>query len=162
MLSVLKKKVHPVIGYTALALLVGTVAAGGVGVAHGDFDFQGLYTQVQQQDTVLKNHEARLSNVEHDVSDLQQNTKTPPSTEKVEVPVATTPVPATAPTTKQAEKTAVSTDVICDAHALVFITHYSDGSTNRKQYIPSNPVRSDYAACAQRTPDPKDTVVVTQ
>jgi cell division protein FtsB len=47
-----------------------------------------LVTQVDKQQSQLDNHEARISNTENDVKDLQDKTGTPPSTTRVTVPVA--------------------------------------------------------------------------
>lgn len=54
--------------------------------AGAEWDFPGLWQQVQ-------NHEGRIKNVEADVSDLQDSTGTPPSSNRVEV----TPAPETTP-----------------------------------------------------------------
>lgn len=59
--------------------------------ANGSFDLDGLSQQVQNQDDQLKNHEARISNTENDVKDLQQNTSTAPSASRTAVPAVSSP-----------------------------------------------------------------------
>lgn len=52
-----------------------------------------IIQQVEKHEAELDNHEARITNVESDVSDLQTNTNTAPSVQRVEVPVVVTPQP---------------------------------------------------------------------
>lgn len=52
-----------------------------------------IVQEVRHQGEVLDNHEDRITNVESDVVDLQENTGTPQSIEKVIVREVTTPPP---------------------------------------------------------------------
>lgn len=93
-----------------------------------------LVQQVERQEEVLDNHEARITNVESDVSDLQTNTGTAPSIQRVEVPVVTTePVQSLEPVAEPEPVTVVSyrqipvegtEDTDCEYT-------YSDGTTYR-------------------------------
>lgn len=76
-------------------LVAGVVVAGTViGVAalnspdKTDATDSPLVTQVDQQEKKLNNHEARITNTENDVKDLQNKTNTSPSTVRVEVPAS--------------------------------------------------------------------------
>lgn len=59
-------------------------------VTTGADDVPPLVQTVQRHDEQLANHEARITNTENDVKDLQGNTNTPPSTQRVEVPIVVT------------------------------------------------------------------------
>lgn len=90
-----------------------------------------LVQQVEQHEAVLDNHEARITNVESDVADVQQNTNTAPSVQRVEVPVVTPspvqPTPEPAPT----PITVVSFREIPDGENTDCELTYSDGTTYR-------------------------------
>lgn len=75
---------------TALLLVVSLIPRS----ATGGFDLDGLNQQVQKQGEELDNHEARITNTENDVNDLQQKTGTAPSQNRQTVPSVTTPAPA--------------------------------------------------------------------
>lgn len=95
----MKKKF--VIAIASIAILSGLVI-GGVTANQGSADdptAPDLMPQVTAQQTQIDNHEGRITNTEGDVRDLQNRTNTPPSTTRVEVPVAqpTPPVPAPTP-----------------------------------------------------------------
>lgn len=66
-------------------------------IAVAEFDLAGLNQVVQNHDERLDNQDARLTNVEGDVSDLQTSTNTPPKTNTVYVPGVQTPQPAPQP-----------------------------------------------------------------
>lgn len=79
---------------------VGVLSVVNAKQAGAEWDFPGLWQQVQ-------NHEGRIKNVEADVTDLQTNTGTPPSSNRVDVappPVVTPskePTPAPEPVPQQ-------------------------------------------------------------
>ena len=75
---------------TALLLVVSLIPRS----ATGGFDLDGLNQQVQKQGEELDNHEARITNTEADVGELQKNTGTAPSTNRQSVPSVSTPAPA--------------------------------------------------------------------
>ena len=99
------KKVLIVSGIAVVSAAMGAIAVH-PSITHGDFDLTGLNQQVQ-------NHEARLTNTENDVKDLQANTNTAPAADPVAVPVVTAkqadpapaPVAQTAPTTAPTPET---------------------------------------------------------
>ena len=95
---------------TALLLVVSLIPRS----ATGGFDLDGLNQQVQKQGEELDNHEARITNTENDVKDIQQNTGTAPSTNRQTVPSVSTPAatpstasPSPAPAPAPAERTFV-------------------------------------------------------
>lgn len=90
-----------------------------------------IVQQVERHESELDNHEARLTNVEADVSDLQQNTNTPPSVQRVEVPVVVPQTPAPEPTPEPTPVTVVSYREIPDGENTDCELTYSDGTTYR-------------------------------
>lgn len=87
----LKKKL--LIGGAIVALSAGGVTAALNTPQSSGADTSPLVEQVQHNTDELANHEARISNTENDVKDLQDKTGTPPSTTRVEVPTVSTPAP---------------------------------------------------------------------
>lgn len=68
-----------------------------------------LPIKVQHQQEQLDNHEARITNTENDVTGLQNKTSTPPSVQRVEVPVVQpAPVSQPSPTPPEPEPTPVT------------------------------------------------------
>ncbi len=87
-----------------------------------------LTTQVDQQNKELANHEARITNTENNVQDLQANTNTAPSKTQMTVPSTaepSTPAPAVAPT----PVTVVSYRAIPVGESTDCEYTYSDGTT---------------------------------
>lgn len=70
-----------------------------------EFDLPGLNQQVQRQGEQIDNHEARITNNENDISDLQDNTSTPPRSSRVDVPSVTTPPAEPLPASSETEPT---------------------------------------------------------
>lgn len=97
-----------IIGLVTTALISGLVV-GGVKMNKTNADVEApIVTEVRHQGEVLDNHEARLTNVEGDVSELQTNTNTSPSSNRQSVPAVATPsstqslsAPAPAPDTPE-------------------------------------------------------------
>lgn len=95
-----------------------------------------VYT-TSDQNAILENHEARISNTEKDVTDLQANTNTPPSSDRVEVP----PPPAVVvQQTEQATQIPEPEPVVVTAYEVINIEGsedqdckltYSDGTTHQ-------------------------------
>lgn len=88
-----------------------------------------LPVKVQKHQEQLDNHEARITNVEADVADLQTNTNTAPSVQRVEVPVPVAPVPTPEPTPEPVPVTVVSYRQIPDGENTDCEYAYSDGTT---------------------------------
>jgi hypothetical protein len=98
-----------------------------------------LTTQVDQQSKELANHEARITNTENNVKDLQTNTNTTPSTNQVAVPDATpTPTP-TAPVVEPTQVTVVSYKQIPVDNGTDCEFTYSDGTTYTWHWQTVNP-----------------------
>ena len=96
----------------SVATLTGLVV-GGVTISKGEaaMDWLGLEQKIQQQDEQLGNHEARITNTEEDVSKLQENTNTPPSDNKVPVPVVSPAPTESAPAPEQTQAPITVTSV---------------------------------------------------
>jgi hypothetical protein len=94
---------------------------------------QTVQAQNDHQESVLDNHEARITNTESDVKNLQANTNTEPSVVRVEVPVVTTePVPTPEPPAPEPEPiTVVSWEKIpVEGTEDIYCKYtYSDGTT---------------------------------
>lgn len=105
--------------YATLILLSG-LSVGGLTLTKGDAtdDPTQIAQVVAHQGEVLDNHEARITNTENDVKDLQSNTNTPPSTTRVSVPTPSQPAPTPtsdptpAPTPQPAPVTVVAYEQI--------------------------------------------------
>src|SRR3954464_15161888 len=80
------KKVILITSVIALGVL-GGVSAQVANKPKAEAGTSPLIQQVDKQGTELDNHEARITNTENDVKDLQGKTNTAPSTVKVPVPV---------------------------------------------------------------------------
>lgn len=94
-----------------------------------------IVQEVEHQGQVLDNHEDRIGNVEKDVSDLQNNTQTPPSSTKTVVREVTTPSPTEPISAPQqpAQWTPVvitSFQKIPDGENIVCQLNYSDGTSH--------------------------------
>lgn len=85
------------IGSTIVLALAGTTSYNLTRPISADTD---LPLKVQQQGEVLDNHEARITNTENDVKDLQSNTNTPPSSTRFVAPTPSNP-PALQPESTQ-------------------------------------------------------------
>lgn len=81
----LKKKL--MIGGAVVVLAAGGVTAALNQPSSAGADDSPLVQQVQHNTDELANHDARITNTENDVKDLQDKTGTPPSTTRVYVPV---------------------------------------------------------------------------
>lgn len=57
--------------------------------ANGEFSLEALQAAIAGQQSELDNHEARISNTEKDVADVQANTNTSPAQDRVSVPQST-------------------------------------------------------------------------
>lgn len=79
-----------IIGISSIAVISGLVIGGAMANSGSATTSSppDLTPQVQAQQTQLDNHEARITNTENDVKDLQSSTNTPPSVAKVDVPIA--------------------------------------------------------------------------
>lgn len=120
---------------TVTILLILSVAAG-VGVSAlttsqptGASDEPPIVKEVHHQREVLNNHEARITNTEGDVRDLQNKTQTPPSVTRVEVPVVS-PAPVPEPTPPLVTITAYR-EIVLDPDTSDCEYTYSDGTTYR-------------------------------
>lgn len=97
--------------------VVSIVAASIIGVASGSAlinpspvettEVTPIVQQVERHEAELDNHEARITNTENDVKDLQDNTNTPPSTNRTEVPVVVTEEPPVEPIEQELIETVV-------------------------------------------------------
>lgn len=100
-------------------------------------DVPPIVQEVTRHKEELDNHEARISNVESDVKDLQKNTSTAPSSTKQSVPQVTTQsVPteqlAAQPTQTSQEVKVVSSSFTIDVQGNHYCSLvYSDGSTGQ-------------------------------
>lgn len=82
---------------------------------------------VQHQQQQLDNHEARITNVEGDVKDLQSNTNTKPSSDKVTVP-SVSPAPAATP--EQPKVTITAWELVPEGNNERCNLTYSDGTSH--------------------------------
>lgn len=91
--------------YLAATGLVGIAAISAIiGLTHqGSADDSTLIDKVNQQDSQLANHEARIGNTEKDVEALQGSTNTAPATDKTPVPTTQTTATNTATSTTPPE-----------------------------------------------------------
>ncbi len=106
------------LGLTATLTAVSFIPRG----ANGEFDLTALQQQVQDNTDQLKNHEARISNTEKDVRDLQSNTNTPPASDKTSVPPVTSSTPTgtgQTPNTPPAGSTQPTTPVLVSTRKTV-------------------------------------------
>lgn len=88
-----------------------------------------LVTQVDNQGKQLANHEARISNTENDVKDLQTNTNTAPSSNRTAVPdAAPQPTPQT-PVLPPAPITVSAFEIIPSGPNSDCKLTYTDGTT---------------------------------
>lgn len=85
-------------------ILLGLAVLGTIGTLVGVYvapswasDEPPIVQEVRHQGEVLDNHEDRITNNEEDIKDLQSNTNTPPSTNKVIVREVVTPKPEPQP-----------------------------------------------------------------
>lgn len=131
--------------------------------SHADFDLPGLNQQVQ-------NHEARITNAESNIQQLQQSTNTPPAASPVPVPPPPSPSPSqpatsTQPTTQTVQpnptppaptvdhtttcRTTVTNGDGSHRYTYYRTTYYSDGSHQVNQASSGddvvNPVFGDYS-----------------
>ena len=123
-------------GMVTIAVVAGLVV-GGLGVTQSEaaMDWLGLEQKLENHDQQLDNHDDRITNVEKDVETVQENTATPPATERVVVrevvtqnpAVANTPEPE-APKPAPAKVTAI-TKVVIDENRTDCKYIYSDGTT---------------------------------
>lgn len=93
-----------------------------------------LPIQVQHQQAELDNHEARITNTEKDVQDLQANTNTPSSPEHVDVPEVVTPAatePPAAPTPEPITVVSYEQIPIENSEDIDCKYTYSDGTTKQ-------------------------------
>lgn len=131
-----KKKL--IIGISSVAILSGLVIGGALannGSATGSTP-PDLTPQVTAQQSQLDNHEARITNTESDVKDLQENTSTPPSTNKTSVPATQSapviqPVSETPPTPEPVKAISSNPVMNADGNNYCNVT-YSDNSQARK------------------------------
>lgn len=87
--------------------------------------------QVDKNTQTLDNHEARITNTENNVKDLQASTNTSPSVSNVPVPVVGSTQPSSQP-----QITVTSYSVIpTDSEHQDCILHYSDGTNNIWHWI---------------------------
>lgn len=81
-----KKFIKPALIGLGVTVLVGAYSLANPKSTSADFDLAGLNQQVQQQQSELNNHEARITNLESNVGSIQQNTNTAPADSQVSVP----------------------------------------------------------------------------
>lgn len=126
-----KKIVVAVVASTLIA--TAGVSAVAVNQATGADSEPPIVQEVHQQGEQLENHEARITNAENDISDLQENTNTAPSTNRVEVPVvSSTPSSNPDPEPTPAPVTVVSFQQIGVGGGDYDCKYtYSDGTTHR-------------------------------
>lgn len=98
------KKILLIIGAIITLTGIGAVSALTSSNSTSATEETPLVKDVRHQGEVLDNHEARITNNENDVSELQKNTGTAPSTTRVEIPV-----PSPYPGTEQPEPTPAPT-----------------------------------------------------
>ncbi len=122
--------------------LVSGLIIGGVTMTKGQADnVPPIVQEVTHQGEVLENHEARITNTENDVKDLQTNTQTAPSPTRVVVNEVTTPPasqplytePVTQPTPEPAPPVVVTSyrKIVVDEYQTDCELTYSDGTTYR-------------------------------
>lgn len=127
-----KQHLSKVIIVSSLVLVLG----GGFGISKSQaaMDWIGLEQKLEEQDSQLDNHEARITNTEEDVNDLQENTNTPPSDNKVSVPPATSISPDVevepTPAPEQVVVTSVSLLPTSPEGKTTCMWSYSDGSNS--------------------------------
>lgn len=115
-----------------------------------------LPVKVQHQQEQLDNHEARLTNLEADVSDLQDRTNTPPSVQRVEVPIVNNTSLAE-PTPEPKPVVVVSSNFIVNlGNGGNCEVVYSDGSKSQK---PSNGTTTEHQDGSQGYDDNCDEYV---
>lgn len=91
-----------------------------------------IIQEVKHQGEVIDNHEARLTNVEKDIDKLQQNTNTPPASNKVSVPAVVTPPP------EQPIEEPTQVEQKPDPVTVVSYTQIPDGENTDCQYTYSD------------------------
>lgn len=111
-----------------IAVTAGLIV-GSVGVSQSDaaLDWLGIQQQIQHQEETLDNHEDRITNTEKDVKEVQENTGTQPSTEKVVVREVVTQAPVPTPEPPK-PVTVVAFEVIPVADYFNCKHTYSDGT----------------------------------
>lgn len=97
-----------------------------------------LVQQVDSQSKELDNHEARITNTENDVKDLQNKTGTPPTSNKVNVPPVTAPA-QTQQTTPQTIIVASFEQIDEGGGNMDCKFTYSDGTTYQWHWKTVNP-----------------------
>lgn len=106
-------------------------------------DTSPLVSQVDNNTKELANHDARITNSENDIKDLQNNTNTPPSTNKVTVPIVPTPSPTPDPVSTQTPNPIPVTitafqEIVIDPDTSDCEYTYSDGTTYQFHWKVSN------------------------
>lgn len=123
----------------AILITIGVVtglAVGGFGVTQSEaaMDWLGLEQKLTNHDETLDNHEDRLDNTEADVADLQTNTNTPPSADRVIVREVVTPnTTVTNPPPQEPVPVVVVSayeKVVVDEHNTDCRLIYSDGTAH--------------------------------
>lgn len=97
-MNISKKLLIPV---ASVVLLSGIVAGGITLNKTGASSEPPIVQQVQHQGEVLDNHEARITNAENNITDLQNKTNTPSSTNNTQPPAVVTPAAAPSVTPDQ-------------------------------------------------------------
>jgi hypothetical protein len=121
-------------------ILITAVLAAGTGLASAALnapqttgaDTSPLIQQVEHQGEQLSNHEARITNTENDVKDIQAATSTPPSVVRVPVPVPN-PLPP-APAQVPVPVTVTSFEQVLNGINTDCKLNYSDGSSVQRQW----------------------------
>lgn len=112
------------------------LSVGGVGLMQikaGASSDPPIVQEVKHQGEVLDNHEARITNTENNVKDLQNHTNTPPSTNTMPIPQVVTPPTQISSDPVQAQVvTVASFDVqtVNGTENLNCQLTYSDGTTH--------------------------------
>lgn len=122
------KKLTTKTALITLGVVVG-LSVGGFGISQSEaaMDWLGLEQKLANHDETLDNHEDRLDNTEADVSDLQANTNTAPSQDKVIVREVVTP--NTTPAPEDTRVKVVSWGMIQHSSSTSCTYNYSDGTS---------------------------------
>lgn len=138
----MKKKILSAV--VAVAIIGGLIGATVLSAPQSTgADTSPITTEVDNQQKELSNHEARITNNESNIKDLQTNTNTPPSPTQVSVPASPPPAPITITSYLQ---------IPVDNQGVDCQLTYSDGTTYQWHWQVYNPGSSGvttYNTCDQ-------------
>lgn len=131
--------------YIVTGVLVVGLAAGGLVAALNQpqqtgADTSPLTTEVDRQGQELSNHEARISNLENNQKDIQNNTNTPASSTQVSVPAANTKQTVVSTPSQPSDS---STPDPTPSPTIITIVSYSKGQIDPQGHYVCHLVNSD-------------------